>query len=100
MPCRVAYLAEQNCRKSAEARLDTELRKTYKLQAHNQEIAHSNARLQQQLRAAKNEVHLLVELSLWQACCRQNRPSSSHSASMIQLQLSHALRRSSIVCAG
>ena len=62
MPCRVAYLAEQNCRKSAEARLDTELRKVYKLQAHNQEIAHNNARLQQQLRAARNEVHLLVEL--------------------------------------
>ncbi len=60
MPCRVAYLAEQNCRKSAEARLDTELRKVYKLQAHNQEIAHNNARLQQQLRAAKNEVHLLL----------------------------------------
>lgn len=62
MPCRVAYLAEQNCRKSAEARLDIELRKVYKLQAHNQEIAHNNARLQQQLRAAKNEVPLLTAL--------------------------------------
>ena len=61
--CRVAYLAEQNCRKSAEARLDTELRKVYKLQAHNQEIAHTNARLQQQLRASKNEVHLFVALT-------------------------------------
>lgn len=49
-------MAEQNCRKSAEARLDAELRKSYKLQAHNQEIAYTNARLQQHLRASKNEV--------------------------------------------
>ena len=56
MHCRVGYLAEQNCRKSAEARLDAELRKSYRLQAHNQEIVYTNARLQQQLRASKNEV--------------------------------------------
>ena len=64
MDCRVAYLAEQNCRKSAEARLDTELRKMYKLQAHNQEIAHHNAKLQQQLRASKNEVPSLIAMAL------------------------------------
>lgn len=64
MDCRVAYLAEQNCRKSAEARLDTELRKMYKLQAHNQEIAHHNAKLQQQLRASKNEVPSLMAMAL------------------------------------
>ena len=69
MPRRVAYLAEQNCRKSAEARLDTELRKVYKLQARNQEIAHTNARLQQQLRASKNEVQLLMVLDLGQPGC-------------------------------
>ena len=57
-------MAEQNCRKSAEARLDTELRKVYKLQAHNQEIAHHNVKLQQQLRASKNEVQSLMAATL------------------------------------
>lgn len=52
----MAYLAEQNCRKAAEARLDTELRKLYKLQAHNKELSFCNTRLQQQLKASKNEV--------------------------------------------
>ena len=54
--CRVAYMAEQNCRKSAEARLDAELRKLYKLQAQSQELAFANTKLQQQLKASKNAV--------------------------------------------
>ena len=49
-------MAEQNCRKSAEARLDAELRKLYKLQAQSQELAFANTKLQQQLKASKNAV--------------------------------------------
>ena len=49
-------MAEQNCRKSAEARLDAELRKLYKLQAQSQELAFANTKLQQQLKTSKNAV--------------------------------------------
>ena len=61
---RVAYLAEQNCRKSAEARLDTELRKLFKLQAHSQELAFANTKLQQQLKASKNAVRVPLLLAV------------------------------------
>lgn len=49
-------MAEQQLRKSAEARLSTELRKAFKLTAYNHEIAMANTKLQQQLREAKVEV--------------------------------------------
>lgn len=53
---RVALLAEQQLRKSAEDRLGTELRKAIKLANFNQEITTANTRLQQQLKEAKAEV--------------------------------------------
>lgn len=53
---RVALLAEQQLRKSAEGRLGAELRKAIRLSAMNQELSSSNTKLQQLLREAKAEV--------------------------------------------
>ena len=52
-------MAEQQLRKSAEARLGNEMRKSYKLTAYNNEIAMANTKLQRQLKEARTEV-----------CCR------------------------------
>jgi hypothetical protein len=55
-------MAEQQLRRSAEARLSSELRKCIKLTAYNQEIAMANTKLQQQLREARVEVLNLAYL--------------------------------------
>ncbi len=49
-------MAEQQLRKSAEARLSNEMRKSFKLTAYNNEIAMANTKLQKQLKEAKTEV--------------------------------------------
>lgn len=49
-------MAEQQLRKSAEARLGNEMRKSYKLTAYNHEIAMANTKLQQQLKEVRTEV--------------------------------------------
>ena len=61
---RVAQLAEQQLRKSAEGRLGAELRKAIRLAAYNQEVTTANNKLQQQLREAKAEVRTALRFTL------------------------------------
>ena len=49
-------MAEQQLRRSAEARLCNEIRKSFKLTSYNQDIALANTKLQQQLKEARTEV--------------------------------------------
>ncbi|BDA45681.1 hypothetical protein COCOBI_07-4680 [Coccomyxa sp. Obi] len=55
-----SLMAEQQLRKSAEARLCNEIRKSFKLTSYNQDIALANTKLQQQLKEARTEVERLT----------------------------------------